>query len=293
MFRCTLLIVGFFTATITHGAQRLRVEHDENSGVISVFRLGTDQPILTQNARPDFRPYIHPIVAPDGRGVLTEDSPGHHKHQTGLYWGFTRVNGRDYFHHPERTHWKRVALRVLKAEAASSSDSVGWQTVYDMLAEGGSAVLRESQIWTMRDDGHNYTLDLEWTGQANVDVTIGRYDYGGLFLRMPWRPGIKAQVTNSARQMDRRAEGGRAVWVDVGMQVAPRDDLAHIAIFDHPTNVGFPLPWRVDGQSGVGPVRARLGDWTIKKGRSETIRHQLLIFTGDLDDVALTRRWSA
>ena len=39
------------------------------------------------------RPYIHPIVSPDGKGILTEYSPGHHKHQTGLYWGFTRING--------------------------------------------------------------------------------------------------------------------------------------------------------------------------------------------------------
>ena len=82
-------------------ANELHLELDREVGSISVYRDGTDAALLTQNARPDFRPFLHPIVAPDGRGVLTEYSPAHHKHQTGLYWGFTRVNGRDYFHHPE------------------------------------------------------------------------------------------------------------------------------------------------------------------------------------------------
>ena len=75
----------------------LRVEHDEQAGTISVFRAGDKVPILTQNAREDTRPYIHPIVAPDGKGLLTEYRPKHHLHQTGLYWGLKLVNGRDYF----------------------------------------------------------------------------------------------------------------------------------------------------------------------------------------------------
>ncbi len=98
---------------------------------------------------------------------------------------------------------------------------------------------------------------------------------------------------NNARHVDERAEGKRAVWTDVGMKVEGRSDLAHIAIFDHPQNKGFPHPWRVDNQMGIGPVRARLGDWSIAKGQKEIIRHQLVVHSGDLDDVALTKRWSS
>ena len=93
-------MAGWLVAVSTAEAAPLRIVHDEAAGTIAVFRRGGQEPILTQNARVDFRPYIHPIAAPDGKGVLTEYSPEHHRHQTGLYWGFTRVNGRDYFHHP-------------------------------------------------------------------------------------------------------------------------------------------------------------------------------------------------
>lgn len=286
------LVCGLAVCCGPAASAQLTAALSQDGDRVEVFRQRGETPILTQVARADFRPYLHPIVAPDGKGLLTEYSPGHHKHQTGLYWGFTRLNGRDYFHHPEGTHWRRSAVRVLNAEAAAADQAVQWQTVYDLLAEDGSVVLQESQIWSMRSDGTSYTLELTWSGDAKVDVTVSKYDYGGLFLRMPWKKGMDGEVVNGARQRGARAEGQRSVWVDVGMTVEGRDDRAHIAIFDHPSNKGFPQPWRVDGQLGVGPVRARLGDWKIGKGQKETIRHQVVVFTGQLNDVELTERWS-
>jgi len=278
-----------FTTQPARKNTELLLVQDERAGTISVLRAGSREPIVTQNAKAGFRPYLHPIVAPDGKGILTEYSPGHHKHQTGLYWGFTRVNGRDYFHHPDSTYWRRVSAKILEP----AGNEVKWQTVYDLLDSTGKAVLTETQTWTMREQQGKYLLDLEWVGEAQTDVTIGKYDYGGLFLRMPWQEGIKGEVINAARQRNEKAEGQRAMWVDVGMQVAGRDNLAHIAIFDHPNNKGFPQPWRVDSQLGIGPARARTGDWTIEKGRTETIRHELVVYTGDLNDVELTNTWSA
>ena len=265
----------------------LVVKMDSDS-IISIFREGETVSILVQNARSDFRPFIHPIVTPDGKGVLTEFSPSHHKHQTGLYWGFTRVNGRDYFHHPGDNYWQKVSADIL----VETGKAVKWETVYHLLDSTGSPILKETQFWTMQEVDGEYILDLEWTGEALVDITIGEYDYGGLFLRMPWKEGIKGEVVNAARQKNNAAEGQRAMWVDVGMQVEGREDLAHITIFDHTQNSGFPQPWRVDSQLGIGPVRARLGDWEIKKGESEIIKHQIRVFTGELDNVELTEKWT-
>lgn len=265
----------------------LRLELDADAGVLRVLRASGGPALVTQHARPDHRPYLHPIVAPDGRGELTEYSPGHHRHQTGLYWGYTRVNGRDYFHNPGGDFWRRQSLTVLD----EAGPMVRWQTVYALLDETSEEVLTETQRWTMRVSGGRFVLDLEWRGVAHRDVTIGKYDYGGLFLRMPWREGIRGEVVNAARQRNGRAEGQRAMWIDVGMQVAGRDDLAHVAIFDHPDNGGYPQHWRVDGQLGVGAARSRLDDWTIAAGETEVIRHRLIAYTGVLDDEALTDAW--
>ena len=267
----------------------LLIRLNERAGTLSVYRVGSRDPIVTENARPDARPYLHPIAAPDGKGVVTEFSPEHHKHQTGLYWGFTRVNGRDFFHNLQGDYWRRVSVTVTEQKG----DEVRWQTVYDLLDEAKNTILTETERWSMREEKGRFLLDLEWRGEAKTDVTIGKYDYGGLFLRMPWREGMRAEVVNAARQRNERAEGQRAMWIDVGMQVEGRKDLVHVAIFDHPDNSGYPQAWRVDGQFGVGAARSRSADWTIKKGETEVIRHQSRRLYGCARRRRMTNAWSA
>lgn len=278
----------FTISKITPKKSELRIVQDEKASSISIFRLNGKTPILTQIVKADFRPYLHPIVSPDGKGIITEYSPGHHKHQTGIYWGYTRVNGRDYFHHPEGEYWRRVSAKVIKAKGTE----VKWETVYDLLDEKGSTVLTETQTWTMREEDGKYLLNLEWAGEAQTDVTIGKYDYGGLFVRMPWTQGIDGEVVNAARQRNEKAEGQRANWVDVGMQIAGRKDRVHVAVLDHLENRGFPQHWRVDGQLGIGPAGARKADWQIKKGKIEVIKHQLVVYTGTLNDVTINKLWT-
>ena len=279
-----ILLAG---AAATAHAVTLTLRQDEATNTISVYRDNVAEPILTQNARPDFRPYLHPIVAPDGKGVLTEFSPAHHKHQTGLYWGFTKVNGRDYFHNPSNGYWRRVSSKPIVAKG----ESVKWSTVYHLLDAAGQPIMAETQVWTMRDSGDRYLLDLEWTGEGLVDITVGRYDYGGLFLRMPWRDGMEGAAVNSNGKRNGDATGQTASWVDVGMKLEGRSDQAHIVIFDHPKNTSYPLPWRVDGQLGIGPCRAIAGDWIIAKGKSETIRHQFVVYTGDFKEETINEAW--
>ena len=316
------LSIGCTQSTGAEGAEAqesentvpLRAVQDAETGSIAIYREGEDEPIVTQNAGAEHRPFLHPIAAPDGKGLATQYSPGHHPHQTGLYWGFTRVNGepmdedtlrqwfyrrdkpediakavgRDYFHNPGGDYWRRDSATVV----TESGSEVQWQTVYGMLDADGNAFMTETQNWTMRAEEDRFILDLEWAGEAvGGDVSINEMSYGGMFLRMPWHKDIAGEAVNAARQRNRQAEGQRAMWVDVGMQVEGRDDFLHVAIFDHPMNAGYPQTWRVDGQLGVGPARARMGDWHIPEGATEVIRHRLIVYTGELNDLELTEDW--
>ncbi len=266
----------------------LKIVQNESEGTLSIFREDKEQPILVQNAKEDFRPYIHPMVAPNGEAILTEYSPGHHKHQTGLYWGFTSVNGRDYFHNPQGDHWKKVAANILEKEGSI----VKWQTIYQLLDENGNPVMEETQNWSMQVIGSKYLLDMEWKGEAKEDVVIGKYDYGGLFLRMPWKEGIEGEIISSGRKKNEYAEGQPAVWINVGMEVDGQDDWANVAIFDHPDNRGYPNKWRVDNQLGLGPSYTRDEDWNIEKDKTETLKHQLVVYSGKLNDLEMTDNWS-
>lgn len=270
----------------------LKAVHNEEAETISILRENTSDTLLVQNAQEQIRPFIHPIVAPDGDGVLTEYRPGHHTHQTGLYWGLKRVNERDFFAECCKPgtvgYYQKVSADVIR----ETGEEVKWQTVYDLLNEEGNTILTETHTWSMREEGDKYLIDLVWQGNAKRDVTIGEFFVGGLFLRMLWYEGINGEVVNASGQSNQEAEHQRSIWNDVGIQVNGRDDLAHIAMFDHPDNSGFPIPWRVDHQLGVGPSRQIMGDWSLDERQTEVIRYRVVVYTGELDPVNLTRLWT-
>ncbi|WP_339901834.1 PVC-type heme-binding CxxCH protein [uncultured Cyclobacterium sp.] len=268
----------------------LQLLMDSSDEQLMVYnKANPDKPLLVQEVKAQFRPYLHPIVAPDGKGILTEKSPDHHQHQTGIYWGFTRVNQRDFFHNPGADHWKKVAVNILENEG----ENVSWQTVYEMLDSLGRPLMTETQTWSLKVQGEEYLLDLEWRGNAAQDITLGKYDYGGLFIRMPWKEGMKAAITNTARQVNEKAEGEHSMWVNVGMQVEGRSEMANIAVFDHPDNKGYPQKWRVDQQFGLGPAYTRDEDWKIDSGATQIIKHRLLFYTKAFNDVEVTEAWAA
>lgn len=286
-----VLAALLFLAASPAAVASLIAELDADGDRVVVHRGDPSTPTVTQHALPEQRPYLHPVLAPDGQGVLTQNRPDHHPHQTGIYWGLTRVDGRDYFHNLGGDHWRRVSVKVLHA-GGPDARSVAWETVYELLDEQGQPLLVETQIWTLQLQDDVYLLDLQWTGQAKTNVTVGKHEYGGLFVRMPWSPGTPAEAVNAARQRNEQAEGRRAPWIDLGLEVEGREDAVHVAIFDHPSNPHYPQAWRVDGEYGIGTAPTRFADWQLPAGETAMIRHRLVVYTGPLDDVRLTRRWS-
>jgi len=257
-------------------------------GGIAIHRPTVDQPLLVFNAPKDGRPFLHPLLAPDGKGVLTEFSPGHHKHQTGIYVGFLKVNGRDYFHNRGDDHFLRTAL-----SHDAKSEGVTWSCAYELLDAKKSVQLVETQTWHFRDFQQTYLIDFTWKGQAKIDVVFDKHDYGGLFIRMPWKNQADAKAINSEGQVNGKAEGQRARWVDIGMTVDGRKDAGHIAVLSHAANPGAPLHWRVDGQLGVGPAPSRAGAWKIAKGESVSFRYRFVVYCGDVDQKLVEAEWKA
>lgn len=264
-------------------AQISELDFRKSDAAVAVHRKGQEAPLLVLNAKADERPFLHPLLSPDGRGILTELSPGHHKHQTGIYVGILKVNGRDYFHNRGADYYRR---RTLEADPAQSNLTAA----YDWLGADKNPILVETQRWTFSPAADRHVLDLEWSARAGTEVTFQKHDYGGLFIRMPWKG--KGEAVNSDGQKNGEAEGKRARWIDIGMPVEGRDDWAHIVVMDHPSNPSHPIPWRVDGQLGVGPSRSRLGDWKIAKGETVSARYRFLVYTGPSDTGRVEAEWT-
>jgi putative membrane-bound dehydrogenase-like protein len=279
MFSRTLFLLTsalLLCARATGGELELR--EDAAAHTLTVVRPGGGTTLVTLRARPDARPSVHPAAAPDGRGRLTGPD--------GVFWAFPSLNGRDYVKNSDGSHWRRVSSGILLARG----EEVRWATSYDLLDAQGGRVLTETKTWTVRENGRRLLLDVEWNGEAHVDVTVAEGDRGGLTLAVA---GEGTAAVNAARQRDVRAQRQRAMWLDLSARVAERDETAHVAVLDHPRNPGYPAAWRVDPAGGSGPVRALQGAWRIERGKRATFRHQLVVYAGALDDVGVDEAWKA
>lgn len=245
--------------------------------------------LLTHRIHRDARPSLHPIHAPDGLGVVTQDSPSHHPWQHGLYTGFNLVNGVGFWKEFEEDGTYRP---YLMSDPGVRGNSVSWSLVNDWIAPDGSIPLQEQQDWTLTDEATTFDLDLVWTLNAKADVEIGQYMAGGLFLRMPYNAANGGLAVNSEGQQNGDAEKQRARWVAVSMPIEGRADCAGFAIMDHPENPAFPVTWRVDGELGISPSRCIAEGWSIRAGSSESYRYRLHAFTGDINSAKFDAHWT-
>ncbi|MDA1190277.1 MAG: PmoA family protein [Candidatus Poribacteria bacterium] len=270
----------------------LREQHQPDQ--LEIYRDGADTPFVTQMAQRRHRPYIHPLVAPDGNGVLTENQPGHHLWQHGLYVGLNDVNGVGFWteghtNDPKDGSFDPSALNLPVVNA----NRAAWDVTTKWLSPTKSLMLTEMQHWRLTDSGDFYTLDLDWLLTAATDLTFGKYGYGGLFLRMPWRKETGGRALTSEGLGLPEAEGQRARWVGVSMPIAGRDTPAGIAFLDHPDNPEHPVPWRVDGQLGISPSRCIAGAWELKQNEHSRNRYRVVVFNGDSDADFLNDQWNA
>lgn len=252
--------------------------------VLEIVRAGATEALVVQHAPRDTRPYLHPLRAPDGRGVLTAIGKPGRGWQYGVFIGLNQVGDTG------QRFWKDIRAfhpRPL-AKAAVDGATVRWR-VETAIGDAAAPMLIEEQAWTCTDRGDRYELDLVWTLTAQADLRFGKFAYGGLFVRMPWA-GVGEGVDSDGR-VGTAAEQQRARWLALAMPVAGRDGPAGIAILDHPGNPVHPTPWRFDGSWGVGPSRSGLADWSLARGERSTSRYRLHVFTGGIDARGIEDAW--
>ncbi|BCB77165.1 hypothetical protein GCM10022251_57450 [Phytohabitans flavus] len=267
-------------------------------GTVGVFRTGSETPILVQHAQPDTRPYIHPIVSPTGVGTVTEDAPDHHPWQHGVSVGLNDVNGVGFWH--ERMHPKHpndgTFHPVLVGEPAADGDRATWVVRTELRAPDGAALLHETQAWTLTDRGDRYELGLALGLRAATDLTFGQYPYGGLFLRMPYRPEIGGTVFDSEGRTGADAEQQPARWVAVQMPLldaGPDEDPPLVVVMDHPANFRHPVRWRVDNELGVGPSPSIAGAWQLVAGQERVFHHNIVVFGASVEPPVIEESWQA
>jgi putative membrane-bound dehydrogenase-like protein len=269
---------------------RLRVELAEKS--LRVKARGPGQKgwneLLTYVMDPALRPYIHPLRDPSGVHVLTDDRPADHVWQHGVFTGMHAVNGMDFW--TELEGRQRFA-RLLDLQ--QETDRILWKALVEWVAPSGEVVLQEEQAITVYapEGPGGYAIDFDWTLQTQQKaVTFGKYDYGGLSVRMPVHPGHTH--LNSTGQTHKDTNTRRAAWTSVERPF-DKGGVWGVAVMDHPGNERHPAAWRVDGHGLISPSPSIQGPWSIPEFASQKRRYRVVVFKGPAAAARLDRSFEA
>lgn len=244
-----------------------------------------DKPILTYHYGLDlYKPYFHPVYAPNGQ-IVTDDAPEDHVHHRGLCFAWGDVNGINYW--AETNCGESVRGRIVHREFRQKSvneDSAGFAVVNDWVAPDGTRPIEEiCHLTVYRPEIDVQTIDFCFELHAqSADIVMGTPPaYHGLCYRAAKSEYRK--ITNSdSRLGEREAKGKPAQWCELGMILSNAS--LGVAIFDHPSNRRHPTTFfALDEAFGfISTSFAYNEPYTIPTGESLTLKYRVLIHLGDL-----------
>jgi hypothetical protein len=247
-----------------------------------------------------------------------------HPHQVGVWFNYGDVNGFDFWNNsyniPEADKAKYGKIVHRQVKRAISKDKTGllevtmdWMVQHDALLPAVS-LLTEESTFEFTGGSKTRTIDRTITLTANNEDVIFKDNKEGLFairvdrafeypskeplvytdaqgnpseVQVLDNEGVNGHYRNSNGIEGEDVWAKRADWVSLSANKKGED--ISIAIFDHPSNPGYPAYWHARGY-GLFSVN-NLGqkifsdgkqelNFTLKKGESVTFRYRLYITSG-------------
>jgi len=286
----TILIVAPMNGCLVHKAAQNSFVREIAPGVIEIrpqgvkvaeYRFGWELA----------KPYLCPVLAPDGIPV-TEDSPWGHRHHHGVWIGYEQVNGHDFWTEQEpetRLRHDRFVRIFDQPQYPGFIARTHWES-------GGTTVMYDERMFRFRMlDNGDYAIDVAVTLRTESDTVTIEGAYGGLpAVRVAGRMRVTAggRITNSEGGVNEEGTmHKRARWLDY---CGRRDDgtWVGIAYLVHPDNRDFPLYWFVRDAGWFAPSYTRWGaPIVLKPDRPFTVRCRLIVHRGNTNEARIEERF--
>ena len=244
------------------------------------------------------RPYLAPLRAASGKTVTRrfpmetiEGESRDHLHHRGLWFSYDDVNGVKFWEndpsYKDPQTGRIVATQVLWSPASKTLD-----TVFDWNDHSGKTVLVEHRLMTFRSSPTLRNIDFDITLTAPEKVVFGDTKEGAFAIRLAdaltEKSGSGKMVNAEGKQGMAAIWGKRSSWVDYSGAID--GEKLGIAIFDHPSNPGYPVHWHARdyglfavnpwGQHAFDPAAPEAHTTLPAKG-SLRFRWRVVIHAGD------------
>jgi Methane oxygenase PmoA len=272
------------------------------------------------------KPVLYPIRTAKGtlvtRGFPLDPRPGErvdHPHHVGLWFNYGNVDGYDFWNNSDaiepanRNKMGTILHRAITA-AKSGADEGVLETDSDWVAPDGTVLLKEHTKYVFRGTPTSRAIDRITTltaGAKRVPLPDNKEGVLGLrvtralehpsdkpevFTDAAGKPtavptldnaGVTGRYLTSEGKTGDAAWGTRARWCVLSGTVAAEP--VAIAIFDHPSNVGYPTYWHARGYGlfAANPLGQKdlsggkdVLDYALEAGQTVTFRHRIVITSG-------------
>lgn len=263
---------------------------------------------------PCVRPFMYPVLAPDGVGVTSDQinvKGGDHPHHRSLWVAHGDVNGVDHWSlakqfkgekQPEQKH-----VKFEKVEGDTLVEDLEWQDndFKPMLNER-----RTVRFFEFPDQSRGIDFTLEFT-PVSGPVKFGDTKEAGLCsVRMASAISAQATITESTgatatgdakSSKEEKAVWGKAAdWCDESGEIDGKP--YGVAIFDNLANPRHPSTWHV---RLYGLMSANIfglhdfdkanpkgaGDLTIDAGKTVTFKYRVVVHAGDAKAAGLDEKY--
>lgn len=281
---------------------KVTIEHLKAAGK---FRVEIDAELFTEYA---YRGHKMPVVYPVhgvGGVAMTRNYPmkvganeaKDHPHHRSLWFAHGEVNGHDF--------WHGKGCRVVQDKAVTGQTTNGVTiSAENSWFVGEQRLCREQRTLVFHVSPAGRFIDYQVKILATEkDLHFGDTKEGTMAIRTTPTLRLKGKVAagkarNSAGQSGRGIWGKRAQWVDYYGPVGKV--VVGVAIFDHPSNRGYPCRWHARDYGlvaanpwGVGPFerKKKTGGQRLKKGESVTLKYRFFFHAGTTVQAKVAEQW--
>lgn len=270
------------------------------------------------------KPVLYPLTAPGGvivsRGWPLEPRPKErvdHPHQVGMWFNYGNINGFDFWNNsdaikPEvREKYGTIHQeRIVSTRSGPTSGELVVQTVWT--TGKGQDIIKETTRFIFLHRSNANVIDRITTLTA-LDHLVFHDDKEGLFgMRVAHflesadeKAGLYMDSSGNATKvangdttgatgvyLTSEDKQGDAAWGTRGgwciLRGKTADQPITAAIFDHPSNPGYPTYWMVRGYglAGANPLadsifdpKAPVHNFALEKGASATFRYRVIFYS--------------
>ena len=233
-------------------------------------------------------PFFYPVNGPSGAGV-TSMRNGRFPHHSSLFFGCDHVNGGNYWQQGlERGRIASEGPEIVQAngEEIIITDRCVWE-------RPGSRPLRDERRIVLRAPSPQHLeIDFSITLEALEDVEIRKTNHSLFSARMDpeLTPVFGGEMVNAEGENGEKGTFGKpSPWLAC---YGPRGGKPEgLAIFQHPSNPGYPSPWFTRDYGFLSPTPMFWPEdgrsTRMDKGEKLSLRYRVVVFSGKPDLAAL------